>query len=94
MRFLSLRHGPQVQDLDRCALQLAANLHLFQPTIDVIVVHVEVMALERMTIHTSVDRVQVSIFTVVMLIEMHDHLESGDVSRMEHDIFAVGTYLC
>ena len=58
-----------------------------------IVVHVEVVTLEGVPMHTSVDRVEVSVFAVVVLIEVDDHLEGGNVRGVEDNIVAVGANL-
>ena len=54
-----------------------------------IVVHVEIVALEWMPIHASIDRVVVDVLAIVILIKVDDHLEGSDVGRLKNNVFAI-----
>ena len=54
-----------------------------------IIVHIEVMTLQWMAIHASVNRVEVHIAGGILRVEIYNHFEISNVFRIEHDIVAV-----
>ena len=54
-----------------------------------IFVHIEIVHLEQISIHTSVDRIQVDVFLGLLWIKVDDHLERRNMNRVEYRVLAV-----
>ena len=52
-------------------------------------VHVEIMALEWVSVHACVNREEISVILHILSVKIDDHLVAGDVNRFEYNIFPV-----
>ena len=58
-----------------------------------VVVHVEVVALEGMSVLARVNRVHVHVTLRVLFIEVHDHLVRGHVDGIENGVILISPEL-
>jgi hypothetical protein len=58
--------------------------------VNVVIVHIEVVTLEGMSVHSRINRVQVYIFLFVFF-EQNDHLVSSNNLRLEDNVVFIHT---
>lgn len=56
-----------------------------------IIVHVEVVALEGIAIHASVNRPEIGILSGITFVEIDYHLVSSDMDRIEYDAIFIAS---
>jgi len=70
-------------------LDLATYLHLTQLAMDVVCIHVEIVALEGVSIVASVDRPKIHVEVSTALVKAYDHFEGCNVVWLKHDVIAI-----
>jgi len=61
-----------------------------------VIVHIEIVALEGVPVRTCIDRIQIDItsgITILIGCKVDDHFEGSDMAALENDIFAIGADL-
>lgn len=56
-----------------------------------IIVHVEVVTLEGIAIHTSVDRPEICIARGIIFVKIDHHFVGSDMDRVENDVIFIGS---
>ena len=87
---LKFRRRSQYETIDWSVFQLPTNLHLAETPVNVVIVHIEVVTLEGMSVHSRINRVQVYIFLFVFF-EQNDHLVSSNNMRLEDNVVFIHT---
>ena len=55
------------------------------------IVHVKVVTMEGITIHTSIDRPEICIAIGIILFKIDHHLLGSDLSRIKYDAIFIGS---
>lgn len=78
------------KDFSFCSLELATYLHPLESTINMVIVHIKVVTLERISIHSSVNRVQVEIPLRVLFVYKTDHhFVRSDMDSFKDDVITI-----
>ena len=85
--------GSHDESVDWSSFQLPSDLHSGQSTVDMVIVHVEVVSLERVAVHTCVDRPQVGVELSPSLVEVDYHFVSCDMNGLEDDLVTILSHL-
>lgn len=88
-----MRSGLEHQSFNCRVFKVPSDFHFSELAVDMVRIHVEIVTLQGVTIHSSIDRVKIDIFEWVVWMEIDNHFESCHMRRLEHNILAVSSDL-